>query len=197
MGYRGAIGLRQCLLSERHLATVADTSVGSGEISLVTRIRFISVNRILSTQAGRLGLITLRSWTRDNLPGRPLLHHTMPGIWMRHRSRSANTTCFRLIRKYAQRADQLHRYSFAQTATQVFRSRLRRLPAPEGSGRPIQFRSRAARGYRPQWGILTWTGEKGRLQSGATRSGHPKYWSRDGIWRVLYEQPFVLFALGR
>jgi hypothetical protein len=187
------------------LKPFTNTSVGSGEINVVTSHQHYFSNQDTSSQAGRLGLITFANdWTRDNFAWSTVAYtHTMPGQFSALSFTIGQYNLFSFDpNEYAANAQtSFLSYSFAQTATQVFPNAgfggYLRLKMPGG-----QFNVAAGlQGATDlNGGTLTTKGwENGQLVKWGNWQWTPTIPGLgDGIYSVLlYEQPFVPLVSSR
>src|SRR5580765_2121299 len=187
------------------LKPFTNTSVGSGEINVVTSHQHYFSNQDTSSQAGRLGLITFANdWTRDNFAWSTVAYtHTMPGQFSPLSFTIGQYNLFSFDpNEYAANAQtSFISYSFAQTATQVFPNAgfggYLRLKMPNG-----QFNVAAGlQGATDlNGGTLTTKGwDHGQLVKWGNWQWTPTIPGLgDGIYSVLlYEQPFVPLVSSR
>jgi hypothetical protein len=182
-----------------------NTSIGSGEITLVTSHQAYFSNQNTSTQAGHLGLITFANdWTRDNFAWSTVAYtHTLPGdlSWLSFTVGQYNLFSFDPNEYAANAQTSFISYSFAQDATQTFPNAgfgaYGRVKTPDGQ---FNFGGGVQGATDLNGGTLTTAGfDHNRLVDWGNAQWTPKIPGLgDGIYSLLiYEQPFVPLVSSR
>ena len=133
----------------------ADTSIGSGQIDIVTSHQAYFSDQNTSSQASRLGLITFANdWTRDNFAWSTMTYkHTLPGdmSWLSVAVGQYNLFSFDPSQYAANAQTSFISYSFSQDATQTFPNAgfgtYAQVKLPNGQ---LQFRRRRPGRHRPE-----------------------------------------------